>query len=180
MNRRTFLKFGLATAASVIPAGTIFAVQSTELEISHQRVVLPGLGRRLRIVAISDLHGRSHYLDMNEMISIVNGYQPDIFILAGDIIDRRKDLGLVNEFAAIKAKLLKAAVMGNREYHNYPSRQRPLRPRMVSPGERLDVCYARHRHLGAPHPHRRPAGDVGGGFGRRIGEGVGRKAGKKV
>jgi predicted MPP superfamily phosphohydrolase len=116
MNRRIFLKLGLAVAASVVPAGTLLAVQSTELEISHQRVSLPGLGRRLRIVAISDLHGRSNYLDIKEIISIVNGYQPDIFILAGDIIDRPKDLGLISEFAAVKARFLKAAVMGNWEY----------------------------------------------------------------
>ena len=116
MNRRTIFKLGLTAAASVIPAGTLFAVQSTDLEISHQRTALPGIGRRLRVVAVSDLHGRSHYMDMNEMISIVNGYQPDIFILAGDIIDRSKDLGLISEFAAVKARLLKAAVMGNWEY----------------------------------------------------------------
>jgi uncharacterized protein len=116
MNRRTFLKLGLATAASIIPAGTLFAVQSTQLEISHQRVSLPGLGRRLRIVAISDLHGRSHYLPLKELIAIVNDHVPDIFVLAGDVIDRREDLAVLSEFGGVKASLLKAAVMGNWEY----------------------------------------------------------------
>lgn len=116
MNRRTFLKLGLATAASVIPAGTLFAVQSTQLEISHHRVSFPGLGQRLRIVAVSDLHGRSHYLPLNDLICAVNSCAPDIFILAGDIIDRPKDLGLIGEFAAVQTRLLKAAVMGNWEH----------------------------------------------------------------
>jgi uncharacterized protein len=116
MNRRTFLKLGLATAASVIPAGMLFAVQSTQLEISHQRLSLPGLGRRLRIVAISDLHGRSHYLPLKELIATVNDYMPDIFVLAGDVIDRREDLAVLSEFGGVKANLLKAAVMGNWEY----------------------------------------------------------------
>jgi hypothetical protein len=116
MNRRTFLKLGLATAASVVPAGTLFAVQSTQLEISHQRVSLPGLGQRLRIVAISDLHGRSHYLPLNDLLHAVNSYAPDIFILAGDIIDRQEDLGLISELTAVQARFLKAAVMGNWEY----------------------------------------------------------------
>jgi uncharacterized protein len=116
MNRRTFLKLGLTAAASVIPAGTLFALQSTELEISHQRAALPGLGRRLRVVAVSDLHGRSHYLPLKDLIGIVNAQRPDIFILAGDIIDRRADLAVLAEFAAVKANLLKVAVMGNWEY----------------------------------------------------------------
>jgi predicted MPP superfamily phosphohydrolase len=116
MNRRSFLKLGLATAASVIPAGTLLALQSTELEISHQWAALPELGRRLRIVAVSDLHGRSNYLPMHDLVRIVNDSRPDIFILAGDIIDRRADLALLSQFAGVKANILKVAVMGNWEY----------------------------------------------------------------
>jgi hypothetical protein len=116
MNRRTFLKIGLAASASVIPAGTLFAVQSTELEVSHQQVVLPGLGQRLRIVAVSDLHGRSHYLLLRDLVEIVNGQRPDIFILAGDIIDHREDLEILSGFAGVEATLVKVAVMGNWEY----------------------------------------------------------------
>jgi hypothetical protein len=117
MNRRSFLKLGLAaTAASVIPAGTLYAVQSTELDITRHRVVLPGVGRRLRIVLISDLHGRPYYLPVQELIAAINDQKPDIFILAGDMIDRREDLDVLPEFRGVKAELLKVAVLGNWEH----------------------------------------------------------------
>jgi hypothetical protein len=117
MNRRSFLKLGLAaTAASVIPAGTLYAVQSTELEITRHQVALPGLDRRMRIVIISDLHGRPRYLPVQELIETANSLRPDILILAGDMIDRPGDLDVLPAFAGAEAKLLKAAVLGNWEH----------------------------------------------------------------
>ncbi|MGH7454237.1 MAG: metallophosphoesterase, partial [bacterium] len=50
------------------------------------------------------------------MISIINAESPDIFILAGDTIDKRGNESLVGMFAAVKAKLAKLATLGNWEY----------------------------------------------------------------
>jgi len=116
MNRRTFFKLGLAAAASVVPAGTLYAMHSTALEITRHQVALPGLDRRMRIVIISDLHGRPRYLPVQELIETANRLRPDILILAGDMIDRPGDLDVLPAFAGAEAKLLKAAVLGNWEH----------------------------------------------------------------
>jgi uncharacterized protein len=116
MTRRTFFKVGLTTAVSMIPAGYLFAWPSTEIEITRHRVQLIGLRRKLRIVAFSDLHGQPYNLSMTDLVELVNRCRPDIFILAGDIIDRRKDLGSIIQLSGVKAGLLKCAVLGNWEY----------------------------------------------------------------
>jgi predicted MPP superfamily phosphohydrolase len=100
----------------MIPAGLLFAWSSTQLEIAHHQIQLIGLRRKLRIVAFSDLHGQPYKLSMPDLVELVNRCRPDIFILAGDIIDRRKDLVSINQLSGVKAGLLKCAVLGNWEY----------------------------------------------------------------
>jgi hypothetical protein len=94
----------------------IFRFGSNHLEITRERLFVPNIARRLRVVAISDVHARARHQSIAELIDVVNAESPDIFILAGDTIDRRGDEGLVGMFTPVQAKCSKLAILGNWEH----------------------------------------------------------------
>ena len=96
--------------------GAVYAHQSSNLEISHERLVISKMTRRLRIVAMSDIHAPCLYSSAPDLVNIINAALPDIFILAGDTIDKRGNEGLVGMFKAVKACFAKLATLGNWEY----------------------------------------------------------------
>jgi predicted MPP superfamily phosphohydrolase len=118
MKRRDFLKLaGIVVGTSL--CGVAYAKQSSVIEITTQDLFIPGLSNHLRIVAISDLHAPSFYLnfDYEDLINIINKQSPDILIIVGDTVDQAREERLVNLFGYVKAKIAKLAVLGNWEYH---------------------------------------------------------------
>ena len=116
MHRRTFIKSLLVTGGAALLGGTAYAYQSSIIGISRQLIVLPNLIQRLRIVVASDLHMPSFYAPAKELVKLINSESPDIFILAGDTIDKRGNECFVEIFKAVKARFAKLATLGNWEH----------------------------------------------------------------
>lgn len=116
IDRRSFLKNILFAGGGVLIGSTIYACGSAKLEISREKFVIPGIERNLRIVAVSDVHAPCLYSMAIDLVHIVNKELPDIFVLAGDIVDRRGNEPFVGLFDKVKAPFSKIATLGNWEY----------------------------------------------------------------
>ena len=105
----------IATAVPLIGGGG-YAYTSSFIEVSRKRLVLPHFIGKLRIVVVSDVHAPCFYSSTADLVSIINAESPDIFILAGDTIDKRGNEDLVGLFKAVRARFAKLATLGNWEY----------------------------------------------------------------
>jgi len=82
----------------------------------------PNQGKKIRIVAASDLHlGVSiNKANMQKFVSLINAQKPDIVLLAGDIADHSTEpiirQNMAEEFRAIQSTYGVYAVSGNHEY----------------------------------------------------------------
>ncbi|CAM3870320.1 metallophosphoesterase [Cohnella lubricantis] len=77
----------------------------------------------LKIAIVSDIHlgnlvGNRH---LDRLLSLVNGWQPDVVLLAGDVIDDTIEPfvrnGMAKKLAQLKARYGVYAVLGNHEYY---------------------------------------------------------------
>jgi predicted MPP superfamily phosphohydrolase len=118
MRRRDFLKL-IAVGAGASVGGVAYAKQSSVIEVTQKNLIIPNLSNSLRIVAISDLHAPFYFQhnDYHELVNIINGQDPDILILAGDMFEEAGAEELATEFSHLKAKIAKIAILGNWEYH---------------------------------------------------------------
>jgi len=116
VNRRNFLKSIIGAGTATLLAGAVYAHQSSNLEISHERLAISKLKRRMRIIAVSDVHAPCFNSPIEDLLNIINTASPDIFILAGDIVDRKDNEDLVGMFKQVKARFAKIAALGNWEY----------------------------------------------------------------
>jgi len=105
---RTFFK-------TIFSAG-IATFFSSSINVTHEHIVIPKMNRSLRVVAISDIHAPCFYASNVDLVSIINAAQPDIFILAGDIIDKQGNEKFVDMFKTVEARFAKIATLGNWEY----------------------------------------------------------------
>jgi len=108
-------------------------VRSYEIEVDKS----VGSLSRLKIAIVSDIHlgntvGNRH---LDRLIPLVNGWKPDLTLLAGDVIDDtiepfvRRDMG--RRLGRLEAKYGVFAVLGNHEYYGghipeYVDRMRKL------------------------------------------------------
>ena len=97
--------------------GSAYALHSVDLEISRQSVQVSGLDRKLRVVALSDLHAPCYYLSTADLVRTINKQKPDVLILAGDMFGVPEFEQTVAAFKAARATCAKLAVPGNWEYH---------------------------------------------------------------
>ena len=75
-----------------------------------------GDGNSLRAVLITDLHSKSYGKNFNKLLSKVKEQKPDIILLAGDIIDKRKALDKMEPFFKSVSEIAPAYyVTGNHE-----------------------------------------------------------------
>ena len=71
----------------------------------------------LRIVQISDTHLRSIEKRHNAIAKRINGLNPDVILITGDLIDRAENIGLGDEFLNLfDHHIPKFAIVGNWEY----------------------------------------------------------------
>lgn len=110
--------------AVILAVGTIMARHP---KIKTYQLVLNkpmSANRSLRVVLLSDIHYGSlvSSADLNRMSEQVNQIQPDIVLLAGDIIDNSIDLirktPFVEQISKLRARFGVFAVLGNHEYAN--------------------------------------------------------------
>jgi hypothetical protein len=116
MKRRTFIRSLAAVSSFTLVGSASYGYKSSFVELSREELVLPQLKKRLKIVAISDLHAPSLYGSFENLAELINQESPDIFILAGDTVDRRGSESWVSVFRKVKARLAKLTVLGNWEY----------------------------------------------------------------
>lgn len=90
---------------------------NTEYIIESDR--LPAGFSGLKIVMLSDLHGNSYKLDLDEMINTINSIKPDCIVCAGDMITGKPDTNYFNMVDFFE-KLCKGNTVfyanGNHEY----------------------------------------------------------------
>ena len=116
MNRRSFLKRILFTAGASLAWGSAYALQSVDLEITRQHVPVKGIKKRVRIVALSDLHAPCYYLSTSDLTRTINAEKPDVLILAGDMFGVPDFEETIAGFKNARAEYAKLAVLGNWEY----------------------------------------------------------------
>lgn len=94
-------------------------------------VTLPRpLSRPLKVVGVSDLHlgysiGRG---ELARWVDMINAEQPDLILIAGDVVDNDTrpilEEGMQHELARLRARLGVYAVLGNHEYIGNEARSR--------------------------------------------------------
>ena len=117
MKRRTFFKRIFAIIGVSLTAGTAYAYNSGKIEVTRSTITSQNLHHRLRVVALSDIHAPGCKFSFAELASLINNASPDIFILAGDIVDKRGHEDWVTSFDYVDAGIAKLAVLGNWEYY---------------------------------------------------------------
>lgn len=72
---------------------------------------------KIKVIQLSDLHLRSIKSYHKSIAERINTEKPDAVLLTGDVITRHKHLPLLNSFLVlIDPKILKIAILGNKEY----------------------------------------------------------------
>lgn len=96
------IKMGIIITAVVILLGVFFMWQNnsitvSEYEYSNSKVPMDFKG--FKIVHISDLHNKMFGEKQSKLLNLVEGLKPDIIVITGDLIDRRKfDLEIAMSF----------------------------------------------------------------------------------
>jgi predicted MPP superfamily phosphohydrolase len=116
MNRRTFLKSILYACGASLAGGSAYALHSVDMEISRQQVPVSGLDRKLRVVALSDLHAPCQYISTPDLVGSINAENADVLILAGDMFRVPEFEETIAEFKNAEAGYARLAVPGNWEY----------------------------------------------------------------
>lgn len=117
----------VAFGVSVVAIGIAMIVGNykfnTPVIVSHTlQSAKPSQGKKLRIVAASDLHlGVSiNKSNLQQFVKLINAQKPDIVLLAGDIADHSTEpiirQNMAEEFRAIQSTYGVFAISGNHEY----------------------------------------------------------------
>ncbi len=107
-----------------------FVIEPNRVVVRNEEIKLlsgwPAALNGMRIVAISDLHAGSKYIDaakLEKVVSMVNATKPDMIVILGDFIarDENEKLLMDPEITADKLKELRAplgvfAVLGNHDW----------------------------------------------------------------
>lgn len=95
------------TIATVICLTTFLAVLFSIAHISDESysVALQNLGGPLRLVLLSDLHGKSFGRENSRLIAKIQKQSPDVIFLDGDMIDRSADQTDVQELLRLIERL---------------------------------------------------------------------------
>lgn len=86
LKRKTALPlFALAVLFGLLITGI---VTSRQLQTTCRVVPLPGVTQEVRMILLSDIHEREFGENNSELLSLIRKQQPDLILLAGDIISR--------------------------------------------------------------------------------------------
>ena len=102
----------LALLISAVICGTVIHIQP-------YTVALDGMETPVRLVVISDLHGKAFGKDNARLLEKIEAQAPDVIFLVGDMLDKKADEADVQSLLALTERLLKTAPvffsMGNHE-----------------------------------------------------------------
>lgn len=101
-------------------------IEPQKLTVTNVDITIPGLPRQfagLRIVQISDLHGK--VFSDNKLTDQINKLNPDILVITGDVLDSRfTDITYIERvLGPLQAEYGKFFVYGNNEYTSKLSRK---------------------------------------------------------
>jgi len=125
----------LAFAIILIILGSIafysYFIEPSQLVVHEENLKVPHWSGKLngfKVVAISDIHGGSHYITeerIREVVQLANAQKPDLIVLLGDYVSQKAgmgdDLKMPSETVAENLKGLEAkygvyAVIGNHDW----------------------------------------------------------------
>ena len=117
--KKSILKWLGIIAAVCLAAFLAVFISNTRISTASYTVTLENLESPVRLVLISDLHGKSFGKDNARLIAKIQEQTPDAIFLVGDMLDKKADEADVQSLLALTEKLLKIAPvffsMGNHE-----------------------------------------------------------------
>ena len=117
--KKSILKWLGIIAAVCLAAFLAVFISNTRISTASYTVALEDLESPLRLVLISDLHGKSFGKDNARLIAKIQEQTPDAVFLVGDMLDKKADEADVQSLLALTEKLLEIAPvffsMGNHE-----------------------------------------------------------------
>ncbi|RLL45176.1 metallophosphoesterase [Oceanobacillus piezotolerans] len=133
MNRRTFLKRGLAsliTALGLSGSGYVYArnIEPFLLQIKKESIrshKIPSSFNGFKIVQFSDTHIGFHYglEQLNKLVSKINNLKPDIIVFTGDLVDEpnkyNNHFNLQEILSKLQAGYGKYWIYGNHDHGGY-------------------------------------------------------------
>ncbi len=111
-------------AGAVGAAAGLFRYGNGRLQTTHYTVTLPSLPRAFsgaRVVQLSDLHAANFGADQQRLLAAIEALDPDIVMITGDLIDRRRtvdEAGMAPALTLLHAlgeRFLTVRVDGNHE-----------------------------------------------------------------
>ncbi len=110
---------GMAVVAGALTFG--YTGGQRQLRVNHLEIPLPGWGRRLRVLQLSDIHiGQNLNVDqLEEFVARANAESPDLVCLTGDIVDGpQADMErFFPILARLKGPLGLFAILGNHDHY---------------------------------------------------------------
>jgi predicted MPP superfamily phosphohydrolase len=88
------------------------------IQISRKNIIIPGLKCKIKIVAVSDLHLPSRFVNPVKFVEMINRENPDIFVLIGDIVDKSGYEDLISFVTEVQVRFHKISILGNWEYQS--------------------------------------------------------------
>lgn len=82
---------------------------SLNIDVTEYEEKLPGIKNPVKIVCISDLHGWRYGKNNCKLIEIIRAQNPDVIIIAGDILTRRASERMICRMLAVMGKLTELA-----------------------------------------------------------------------
>lgn len=117
--KKSILKWRGIIAAVCLAAFLAVFISNTHISTASYTMALEDLESPLRLVLISDLHGKSFGKDNARLIAKIQEQTPDAIFLVGDMLDKKADEADVQSLLALTEKLLEIAPvffsMGNHE-----------------------------------------------------------------
>lgn len=82
---------------------------SLNIDVTEYEEKLTGIKNPVKIVCISDLHGWSYGKNNCKLIELIKAQNPDVIIIAGDILTRRASERMICRMLAVMGKLTELA-----------------------------------------------------------------------
>ena len=164
-SRRFWKMLCILLAAAFVGLLLAIIICAVAVRTATYTVTLQSLSSPLRLVAVSDLHGRSFGRDNSRLLEKIRAQKPDAILLVGDMIDRSAEESDAERLAALVGTLTDIAPVffapGNHE-QTYMKTDPTLLDRMAQAGATVvDDSYVDVTIAGQPL---RIGGTMGHGF----------------